>query len=72
MNWQPIETASIDPFDPNTWFVRGHRVLVWTGWAQIASYDYTKTGKGRWRTDSGLVISPSLWQPLPEEPPYER
>lgn len=68
MNWQPIKTAPIPSFSIDRWFIRGDRVLVWNGMTQIASFQWTKQAKGRWKSDSGYVISPSLWQPLPESP----
>lgn len=70
MNWQPIATAPIEPFDKEFWY-RPHspRLLVWCGrWAEIATYDYTERGKGRWLDVTGRVTKPTHWMPLPNAP----
>ena len=67
MNWQPIETAPIAPFDPEHWYrAASEAVLVYPG-RNIASYSYTQRGKGRWRTWMG-VTCPTHWMPLPPPP----
>ena len=65
--WQPIETAPIQAFDPKEWFMSGQRVLLWHGGVSIGSYSYTKRGKGRWQNWSG-TINPTHWMPLPPPP----
>jgi hypothetical protein len=68
MEWQPIETAPIKPFDKERWYVGGTRLLLWTGYgACIGDYSYTQTGKGRWR-DHHSTITPTHWMPLPKPP----
>jgi hypothetical protein len=69
MNWQPIETAPLPAFDKDNWFMGGLRVLVWRPeFAEIARYSYTERGKGRWQNDTGQVVCPSHWMPLPPKP----
>ena len=68
MNWQPIETARIEPFNKDKWF-KSHslRMLLWTGYVQIGCYEYTERGKGRWISYLG-VIKPTHWMPIPDAP----
>jgi hypothetical protein len=70
MEWQPIETAPIRPFDAKNWFeAHSPRVLVVRGGnIHIATYDYTKKGVGRWRTYLGNFFEPTHWMPLPPPP----
>lgn len=68
-DWQPIETAPIEPFDAERWYMSASpNLLVWTSLGtRIASYGYTRQGKGRWRDYHGN-IEPTHWMPLPEAP----
>jgi hypothetical protein len=72
MDWKPIESAPIKPFDKEKWFMaHSPRVLVYGGYkfVDVATYNYTERGRGRWISDTmQRVISPSHWQPLPEPP----
>ena len=67
--WKPIETAPIEPFDAKRWYMTASPyVLVWCGhYVRIASYGYTRRGKGRWQDYHGN-IAPTHWMPLPEAP----
>jgi hypothetical protein len=66
--WQPIETAPIEPFNKEKWFERhSPSLLVFANYIQIASYGYTERGKGRWIGGLG-VIAPTHWMPLPNKP----
>lgn len=72
MEWQPIETAPIKPFDKEHWYMDGPRMLVArSGHITIAQYGYTKTGRGRWRNSLG-VFCPTHWMPLPAPPGDEK
>lgn len=69
MNWQPIKTAQIDPFDKERWYNRFSDILLlWNGhYCQIGSYNYTKHGKGNWKAD-GRLTHPTHWMALPGPP----
>lgn len=68
MNWQPIETAPIKPFDKEKWHTRAsERVLLYRSRITIGSYGYTEKGKGRWQDHNGN-LTPTHWMPLPEPP----
>jgi hypothetical protein len=70
VTWQTIDTAPIKPFDKEAWFMRhSERVLVLDGYEKIATYGFTKHGKGRWIDDTNRVITPTHWMPLPASPP---
>jgi len=67
--WQPIETAPIEAFKKDDWFMaHSESLLLWDGWPRIGTYNFTKNGKGRWKTDDGRVCNPSWWMPLPSPP----
>lgn len=68
--WQPIETAPIRPFDPEKWYMaHSDRLLVWNGHrADIATYNFTQKGKGKWHSGGRIVDSLTHWMPLPEPP----
>ena len=71
MKWQPIETAPIESFDKEKWFMRhSPNLILWNGhYHVIGSFGYTQKGKGRWTSESGRIIyRPTHWQPLPEPP----
>jgi hypothetical protein len=73
MGWQPIATAPVHEFDPDNWWSQGTSVLIFAGtYARIASYSYTKKGKGRWRDHYGTVVAPTHWMPLPAPPEQEQ
>ena len=66
--WQPIETAPIEPFNKDKWFMaHSPRLLLWKGHVVIGSYNYTERGKGRWQDNYGNC-EPTHWMPLPDEP----
>jgi hypothetical protein len=66
--WQPIETATIKPFDKDNWYMpHSENVLLWRSHACIGQYGYTKQGKGRWRS-GGFTVEPTHWMPLPDPP----
>lgn len=65
--WKKIETAPIQPFVKDRWYMDGERVLLWNNGVSIGSYSYTAKGKGRWRNWGG-TINPTHWMPLPEAP----
>lgn len=67
MDWQPIETAPIQAFNQEKWFVSGESLLLWTNYAVIGNYGYTERGKGRWQA-YGRIINPTHWMPLPAAP----
>jgi hypothetical protein len=71
--WRPIETAPVEPFDAASWYMNASpSVLVWQGsYCVIATYGYTKQGKGRWRDHRGN-IEPTHWMPLPAPPERSR
>ncbi len=66
-DWLIIDDYPLPEFNQATWYKSGESVLVWDRWAQIASYGYTQKGKGRWRSNMG-VINPTHWMPLPGPP----
>jgi hypothetical protein len=66
-DWMPIKDYPLPEFDPVNWWRSGTSVLVWNGWAQIANYSYTQTGRGRWRSHNG-TLTPTHWMPLPDPP----
>lgn len=66
-DWQPIETAPIQPFVKEKWFVSGPSILLWKHYPIIGEYGYTQQGKGRWLA-YGRVVEPTHWMPLPEAP----
>jgi hypothetical protein len=67
--WFPITEAPVEPFDQERRFLAHSRAfLVWANWAQIATYHYTKRGKGRWKSQSGHVIQPTHFAYLPKGP----
>lgn len=68
--WQPIESAPIQPFVKEDWFLSGKRILACqkSRFTFIASYGYTSKGKGRWIDHNGRVCTPTHWMPLPEPP----
>jgi hypothetical protein len=67
--WQPIETAPIENFDAERWYMPATPwVLVSEGQSVfMAQYGYTEKGKGRWRNHFG-VCKPTHWMPIPEPP----
>jgi hypothetical protein len=66
--WQPIETAPIEPFNKAKWFSSfSPRLLLWNGYCQIGTYGFTERGKGRW-TANGHVLNPTHWMALPDPP----
>ena len=73
MNWQPIETAPIKPFDKEKWFFNARPDLLLYckfgnfGTVTIGAFSYTKGGKGRW-TNHQENINHTHWMPLPEPP----
>ena len=69
MEWQPIETAPIAPFDKERWWdVFSPRLLLWNKhYFQIGVYRYTKKGRGKWEAD-GRIATPTHWMPLPDPP----
>lgn len=72
MEWQTIDTAPIEPFDKDKWYMRhSPYILVWDGHnVCIASYHYTKKGKGRWMSEGRIMegFYVTHWMPLPEGP----
>lgn len=67
MDWKPIETAPIPPFDKEKWYTSGPSYLLWTRYPVIGNYGYTERGKGRWQA-YGRNIEPTHWMPLPAAP----
>lgn len=67
--WQSIETAPIEPFDKEKWFMRhSPNLLLWTGhFCQVGSYRYTSRGKGKWEAGN-RIVTPTHWMPLPKAP----
>lgn len=67
--WQPIESAPIQPFNAVNWYMPATPwLLVSSGESvQMAQYSYTEKGKGRWRTSYG-PCQPTHWMFLPEPP----
>jgi hypothetical protein len=69
MNWQPIETAPIKPFDKEQWFMRhSERVLLFCSYPVLGTYGFTKRGKSRWTDDGNRIVNPTHWMPLPPPP----
>ena len=69
MDWKAIETAPIEPFNKEKWFMsHTPSLLLWNGYyCEIGTYGYTQRGKGRWLVD-GRVFHPTHWMPLPDAP----
>jgi hypothetical protein len=69
MEWQPIETAPIETFNKERWFMaHSEPLLLWLGgYITLGSYHYTERGKGRWQNHLGNC-KPSHWMPLPPPP----
>ena len=73
MEWQPIETAPIEPHEQATWFRdKSPRLLLCGGgrpWVYIGSFSYTERGKGRWKCEAlDRNVNPTHWMPLPAPP----
>lgn len=69
--WQPIETAPKAKFDHERWFVSGIRLLLidkGSRTAYFGAWEYTKTGKGRWKGHHGMVAFPDYWMHQPDPP----
>lgn len=68
--WQPIETAPIEPFNPARWYsAHSPRLLLWNGgYSVIGNYGFTERGKGRWLDHASRVCEPTHWMPLPPPP----
>lgn len=68
--WRPIETAPIQPFNKDRWYMaHSDYLLVWNGSScQIASYHYTKNGKGKWHINGRIAEVVIYWMPLPKGP----
>lgn len=69
MDWKTIDSAPIDPFNADKWFMpHSPRLLLWLGNAAvIGNYGFTRKGKGRWSDWHG-IINPTHWMELPEPP----
>ena len=68
--WQKIETFDFPEFTEKTWYQNSRLVLLFEkpniklGW-----YQYTRKGKGRWKSIEGYIIhDPSHWMELPDAP----
>lgn len=70
MDWQPIETAPIEPFNKEKWFLsHSPYLLLWTGHnVVIGHYGFTERGKGRWIGPYRNLDEVTHWMPLPEPP----
>lgn len=72
MEWQPIETCPIKPFDQEKWYMaHSERVLLFAGYPVIGQYGFTEKGKGRWKDHYGN-IKPTHWMPLPAPPKEQK
>lgn len=72
-SWQPIETAPIQPFKPDSWYMaHSPYFLGWNGHnVSIVSYRFTQKGKGKWHSNGRIVEGLTHWMPLPEGPSLE-
>ena len=69
--WQTIESAPKIQFDAEYWDKSGIRLLLCNGpggWVYFGSFEHTKTGKGRWKSDAGYACWPKYWKEAPAPP----
>jgi hypothetical protein len=71
MEWQPIDTARVMPFDGKGLGKFSDDVLLWSdGMVHVGYYAYTPKGKAMWKRSVSPVtlVQPTHWMPLPEPP----
>jgi hypothetical protein len=69
--WKLIDSAPMHAFKASEWYRMGERVLLADGLRcrpYFGSWAYTKKGKGRWLTDSGIAVCPMFWKEEPAMP----
>lgn len=69
IDWKPIETATVKPFDDENWFKQDMFCLGATNQCFIGEmwYVYNSKGAGKWRTVE-KVVYPTHWAEMPNLP----
>lgn len=73
MNWQPIETAPVEPSDSVPGWYRFRCLLANEhGWVNEGYAEYTHKRKDLvWKNAYGQKLFPTHWMPLPSPPNSE-